>query len=111
MHCLALYVLPSACSSTCALLVTKVKREGTLTASHILKEIVSVTTISLSLPYSKVLLTFGRKRRKSVFFFPFFFFFFFNLLGLLFLINIHGNSSSESMVSVKRECTSLMGST
>lgn len=44
------------------------------------------------------------------FFFLFPVFFFFNLLGLLFLINIHGNSSSESMVSVKRECTSLMGS-
>lgn len=42
-----------------------------LTASHIPKEIISVTTISLSLPYSEVSLTFGGTGRRVVFFFSF----------------------------------------
>lgn len=42
-----------------------------LTASHIPKEIISVTTISLSLPYSEVSLTFGGTGRRVFFFFSF----------------------------------------
>lgn len=70
-----------------------------LTASHIRKEIASVTTISLSLPYGKVSLIFGGTGKRV--FFPTFFFFF-NFLGLLFSIIIHGNRSSISRISVKR---------
>lgn len=42
-----------------------------LTASCIPKEIISVTTVSLSLPYSEVSLMFGGTGRRDVFFFSF----------------------------------------